>query len=92
MATGYPLILDSEGNRRPDISRPFLGPSELNGDIWIGHTRKLTDKINWKIQLNLRNAFGDSDPIPVVTNPDGNVAVIRNSLPQEIFLTNTFRF
>ena len=49
-------------------------------------------KIDWKIQLNLRNAFGDSDPIPVVTNPDGNVAVLRNSLPQEIFLTNTFRF
>ena len=92
VATGYPLILDSEGNRRPDITRPFFGPSELNGDIWIGHTRKLTDKINWKIQLNLRNAFGDSDPIPVVTNPDGNVAVIRNSLPKNIFLTNTFRF
>ena len=92
VATGYPLIVGSDGNRRPDINRPFLGPSQLNGDLWIGHTRQLTDKIDWKIQLNVRNAFGDSDPIPVVTNPDGNVAVIRNPLPKEIFLTNTFRF
>ncbi len=92
VATGYPLIANAEGVRIPDIGRPFIGPSELNGDLWIGYSRKLTDKIDWKIQLNGRNIFGDSDPITVVTNPDGRVAVIRNPLPTEVFLTNTFRF
>ncbi len=92
VATGYPNIINNEGQAVPDLSRPFFGPSELNGDLWIGYSRQLTDKIEWKIQLNLRNAFGDSDPITVVTNPDGEVAVIRNPLPKDIFLTNTFRF
>ncbi len=94
IATGYPLIPNPEdpNGRIPDVNRPFLDASELNGDFWIGYNRKLTDKIDWRIQLNGRNAFGDSDPITVRTNPDGNVAVIRNPVPQEFFLTNTFRF
>ena len=92
VATGYPLIANSDGARVPDIGNPLFGSDKLNGDIWIGHTRRLTDKIDWKIQLNVRNLIGDSDPIVVVTNPDGQVAVYRNPLPQEIFLTNTFRF
>ena len=92
VATGYPLVQSPDGVLVPDVNRPFIGPSESNGDLWIGYTRQLTDKIDWKIQLNVRNAFGDSDPIPVVTNPHGEVAVIRNPLPREVFLTNTFRF
>ena len=92
VATGYPLISNADGVRVPDVNRPFFGSDELNGDLWIGYSRQLTDKIEWKIQLNSRNVFGDSDPITVVTNPNGEVAIIRNSLPKEIFLTNTFRF
>ena len=92
VATGYPLIRNADGVLIPDVGSPFIGPSETNGDLWIGHTRQLTEKIDWKIQLNVRNGFGDSDPIPVVTNPHGEVAVIRNPLPREIFLTNTFSF
>ncbi|MBC9868522.1 MAG: TonB-dependent receptor, partial [Opitutae bacterium] len=92
VATGYPFIRNADGVLIPDVGSPFIGPSETNGDLWIGHTRQLTEKIDWKIQLNVRNGFGDSDPIPVVTNPHGEVAVIRNPLPREIFLTNTFSF
>ncbi len=92
IATGYPILEVNEGVVTPDLERPFFGPSELNGDLWITYERKLTQKIRWKIQLNVRNAFGDDSPIPVITNPDGRVAVIRNSNPQEFFLTNTFSF
>jgi len=59
------------------------GTRKLRGSDW---------EVNWKIQLNIRNAFGDHDVIPVVTNPDGQLAVFRNSLPTETFLTNTFSF
>ena len=38
------------------------------------------------------NAFGDDDDIPVKTNPDGQVSVIRIPNPQTIYLSNTFRF
>ena len=48
--------------------------------------------MDWKVQLNVRNAFGDDDYIPVLANPDGQVAVFRNRNPKEFFLTNTFSF
>ncbi len=91
-AIGYPNILQ-DGEIVPDLARPFLGPDQLNGDVFASYQRPIwDDKINWKIQLNVRNAFGDDDPIPVVINPDGRVAVTRNSQPREVFVTNTFSF
>ena len=43
-------------------------------------------------EVAVRNAFGDDDYIPVLANPDGQVAVFRNPNPKEFFLTNTFSF
>ncbi len=91
-AIGSPNILNENGEAIPDVHNPFWGPEQFNGDLWFSYERKLTEKIDWKIQLNVRNAFGDDGPIPVVINPDGKVAVIRNANPSEIFVTNTFRF
>lgn len=92
VATGFKLIRDSDGNQVPDLSSPFMGSDDLAGDLWLSYERKLTDKIDWKIQLNIRNLIGEDDYIPVVTNPDGSLAVVRNPNPQETFLTNTFKF
>ncbi len=92
-ALGAPNLFGPDGGVIPDVANPFWGPSEWNGDIWVGYTRPiLNGKVNWNIQLNIRSAFGDDDPIPVVVNPDGKVAVVRNSNPQELFLTNTISF
>ncbi len=90
-AVGYPNII-VDGAAIPDVNNPFLGEAESNIDAWISYKRKITDKIDWKIQLNVRNLIGDDDYIPVVINPDGNVAVVRNPNPQEFFITNTFSF
>ena len=66
---------------------------ELNGDVFLSYRRPIwDDKVDWKVQFNFRNAFGDNDPMPVVINPDGNIAVIRNAQQKTIFLTNTFSF
>lgn len=93
VATGYRQIPGEGGLVSPDLSHPHFGPEELNGDLWLSYERSvLRDKAQWKIQLNVRNAFGDDDPIPVVTNPDGRVAVIRNPNPREAFITNTLAF
>ncbi|MCB1122017.1 MAG: hypothetical protein KJT03_10735, partial [Verrucomicrobiae bacterium] len=91
-AIGYPISVNADGIQIPDLSNPFLAPSEFNGDLWLGYGKNLTDKVDWKIQLNVRNAFGDSDSIPVLVNPDGKLAVIRNPNPMEVFITNTFSF
>ncbi len=93
VATGYPLVQNELGLPVPELSSPFYGPDELNGDLWASYGRKiLDDKVDWKIQLNIRNVFGDDGNIPVVTNPDGQVAIFRNPLPREIYLSNTFKF
>ena len=93
VATGYPLITNSFGVPVPDLSRPYWGPNSWNGDVWVSYKRKiLRDTVNWSIQLNVRNAIGDDDFIPVATNPDGQLAVFRNPNPREVFLTSTFSF
>ena len=95
IATGYETEVTSDGIVTPIISNPFMGPEELNGDVWISYKRKIeffNTPLDWKIQLNVRNAIGSDDYIPVVTNPDGQVAVVRNPPTQEWFLTNTISF
>ncbi|MBT3481290.1 MAG: hypothetical protein HN457_07680, partial [Opitutales bacterium] len=84
--------VESNGAFLPVIERPYFGPNELNFDVWFSFHRPINQKINWKAQLNIRNAFGDDDYIPVIANPDGQYASFRNPNPQQIFLTNTFSF
>lgn len=90
-AIGYGLTIE-DGLVLSDLSRPFFGDEQFNGDLWLGYSRSLNNRIDWKIQLNNRNAFGDSGYIPVSINPDGRVSVVRNGNPKEFFLTNTFSF
>jgi hypothetical protein len=93
IATGYPSFVGPDGTPLPDLSRAFFSGDELNGDTWISYKRKIfKDRIGWKIQLNIRNAIGSSDPIPVFTNADGQVALVRVPPQTEWFITNTFRF
>jgi hypothetical protein len=93
VATGYPSFVGPDGTPLPDLSRAFFSGDELNGDTWISYKRKIfKDRIGWKIQLNIRNAIGSSDPIPVFTNADGQVALVRVPPQTEWFITNTFRF
>lgn len=92
VAAGYPLQMNSDGILLPVLDRAFFGPDEWNVDLWASYSRPITDKIDWKIQLNIRNALGDDDVIPVVINPDGKVAVARNANPMDVYISNTFRF
>ncbi|MCG8527002.1 MAG: hypothetical protein MI748_11510 [Opitutales bacterium] len=94
VATGYESFA-TDGVVTPNLNRPYMGPEELNGDVWVSYKRKIelfNTPLDWKIQLNVRNAIGSDDYIPVITNPDGSVAVVRNPPTQEWFLTNTFSF
>ncbi len=75
-----------------DLENPYYGPSEANIDLWVGYERKLTEKINWRVQLNIRNAFADMDLIPVTVQPDGSPAVSRIPEGTTWFLSNKFSF
>ncbi|MBT5902688.1 MAG: hypothetical protein HOH58_11350 [Opitutaceae bacterium] len=92
-ATGCVQIVDPTIGVIPDITRPFYDDGLFSGDAWISYRRPLAnDKINWQIQLNVRNLIGERGNIPVKTNPDGRVAVVRTPNPRTIYLSNTFKF
>lgn len=75
-----------------DIANPYMGPSETNFDLWAGYQLKLTDDIDWRIQLNVRNAFSDDGLIPITTQPDGTPAGYRIAPSQVWSIRNTFSF
>jgi hypothetical protein len=78
VATGYPSFVGSDGTPLPDLAHPFMSGNETNGDLWLSYKRKLfKDRVGWRIQLNVRNAVGSRDPIPVFTNPNGEIALVR---------------
>lgn len=93
-ATGYLFQLDAEtGVPLPVLNQPYYDDGMLTADFWLSYGRSImNDRVRWKIQLNIRNALGNSDDIPVKTNPDGTVAVIRIPNPTTFYLTNTFKF
>lgn len=89
---GYPVIVTSKGDYVYDVSNPYKGPSEDHVDLWVGYGHKLTKKVDWRIQLNLRNAFASKRLIPVSVNPDGSGAAYRIPELTSWQLTNTFSF
>ncbi len=92
---GYPSVLTTINGQELesfDITRPFWGPTSDTVDLWAGHTRKLTDKIDWRIQLNVRNAFGKNEIVPINAQPDGGPAAFRIRNGPNWTITNTFEF
>ncbi|OPZ68665.1 MAG: hypothetical protein BWY82_02475 [Verrucomicrobia bacterium ADurb.Bin474] len=91
VAIGYPVSQTAVGYEF-DIKNPVMGPSEDAIDLWVSYGRQLTDKIDWKIQLNVRNVGAEEGLIPISIQPDGTVAGARIAPVQEWFVTNTFSF
>ncbi len=86
---GYPVVAGGSF----DLTKPYFGPSENSVDLWAGYERKLTDKVKWRIQANVRNAFAKEGLIPISVEPDGKTwASVRTKPVQEWFVTNTFSF
>lgn len=86
---GYGLKSDLTGL---DVEKPIFGESENHFDLWVGYDRKLSDRINWRIQLNLRNVGESKGLTPISANPDGTIAVRRITEGMSWALTNTFSF
>ena len=94
-ALGYPWIRGTINNTPtdiPDVAHPIYGPTDGTVDLWVGYQRKLTDKVTWRIQLNVRNAFGRNELIPVSVNPDGSICSYRIKEGRSWAVTNTLSF
>lgn len=95
VSIGYPsvrrtingVLLDSY-----DVTSPYWGPSESSVDLWVGFERKIVRDINWRIQLNIRNALGKNELIPINAQPDGSAAGFRIKEGPTWTLTNSFTF
>lgn len=76
----------------PDVNAPIYGPTEQHVDLWIGYEHKLTKKINWRAQLNLRNAFEKDHLVTIAVQPDGTTAQSRIASGTTYDLSMKFMF
>ena len=76
-----------------DLGSPYRDEALTDFDVWVGYRRKLFHgRIDWHVQLNVANVGVGNELLPVTVQPDGTPAAYRIRPPQQIFLTNTFRF
>ncbi len=92
IAIGYPMKKNADGSIGFDIDNPYYGPTSDHVDLWVGYERKLTSKLDWRVQLNLRNAFDSNYLVPLSTQYDGTVAAWGIGAVRTWTLTNTFSF
>jgi len=95
VTVGYPSITATVGEVEAeifDVANPYHGPTASKVDLWAGYSRELNNRINWNIQVNLRNAFGENELIPINAQPDGSAAGFRIQQGMTWMLTNTFDF
>ncbi len=93
LGIGYPTIRNPDLTVKIDLAHPYYAPPETNIDAWVSYQRKVwNDRINWKVQLNARNLFGDSATIAIGVQPWGAPSTVRLPPERRWYLTNTFSF
>ncbi|MBK1877676.1 TonB-dependent receptor plug domain-containing protein [Pelagicoccus mobilis] len=90
---GYRPYNDEEGNVRLDIDTYWRDEGRETFDLWASYRRKIfNDSMDWKIQLNVRNAFGDNELVPLHRNPDGSIGLRGIREGASWSLTNSLSF
>ncbi len=92
---GYqPAIVNINGQNLEsiDITKPFWGPSNTTVDAWIGYSKKLTKRVTWRAQLNVRNLLGENELVPINIQPDGSPAAFRIRNGADWSISNSFEF
>ena len=80
------------GNYGINLDPPYRAPSETNLDLWVGYGRRISENIDWRIQLNVRNVGKGNALIPITTQPDGTPAAYRIAPAQIWTVSNSVRF
>lgn len=90
---GYQPTIDPDtGDLGVDINQPYATDTRETVDLWASYRMALNDKVDWRIQLNVRNAFGENETVPLSRNPDGSIGLrgIREGVSWSI--SNSFDF
>ena len=78
--------------------RPYYAEGFATTGAWITYRRKLFDKVNWRLQLNVRNVLDENKLFPhrAVDRRDGtnrpDVAIYRLNEPRTFMLTSNLSF
>jgi hypothetical protein len=75
-----------------DVSRPFYGGAEPIYDGWISDSRLLGSRVNWKLQINVRNIGVGNELRPLAAWPDDTIVQWTIKEPQRWSLTSMFSF
>lgn len=82
-----------------DLGRPFHAADDFTFDVFARYRRRLSNKLNWSVQLNVRNltddlGFDGSKATNVGSAPNSAVVVTRYTLkePRLVILSSTFSF
>lgn len=82
-----------------DPTAPFYAPGYTNFGAWVTYKRKLfNNRVNWRLQMNVRNLFDRNTITPLVTvdSRDGNrtpsVAIYQLREPRTFLFTSSFEF
>ena len=75
-----------------DLDNPYRDSSRTTFDLWLKYGMKLTDKIDWRIQLNIFNVGNDKGTVPLFVNPDGTFGTLGIRDGRSWRISNTFEF
>ena len=91
---GISQVTDPLGNKSwiMDVNKPLYGTIDEHFDAWVGYQRKLTSKIDWRIQLNIYNVGESPHLAPASLEPDGSWAQVRILEGQKFEVSNKFMF
>jgi hypothetical protein len=71
---GYGYKLESNGRIATDLSRVYESEPYHTVGLTLGYRRRLGDRYNWTIQLNIDNLLqGDDTILATATQPDGSM-------------------
>jgi hypothetical protein len=77
----------------PARNAPIDGDVVSETELFFGYSRRLGKRVNWRVQLNIRNVFDDQDAMAQRANiTSGFVTVYAVPEPRSFILTNTFTF
>jgi outer membrane receptor protein involved in Fe transport len=80
-------------DRVDDVTKPLYGDDEFNLDFFVSRTQKLFNgKVDWTLQLNIRNVLDNDDLVPIAKNYNGAVASYFIPNPRTFMVTSTFKF
>ncbi len=77
----------------PSRDAPIEGKVLSETELFFGFSHKIAKRVNWRVQLNIRNVFDNQDPLAQRANiTEGFTTIYAVPEPRSFILTNTFSF